>query len=303
MSPAKRETVEIEGRSLTLSNLPKVLYPESGFTKAAVLDYYARIAPVLLPHLVDRPLTVKRYPDGVGSSMFYMKNAPSHRPDWTRTATLPSPGSTKNRDTLDYLLVDDLPTLMWVANLAALELHTPMWRVTGTGGQAAQAHPDLLVADLDPGPPATIVECAAVAGLLRKEIDGPLYAKTSGSKGMQVYGPVTDGRTAEQTRESMRETAERLARDHPDLVVSNMRRNLRPGKVLVDWSQNNPAKTTVSVYSLRALAIPRVSTPVSWEEVAACRTPEDLSFGPADVLARVERDGDLFAPLAHVSSA
>ena len=291
-----KSTVAIEGRELKLTNLEKVLYPAAGFTKGEVIDYYAHIAPILLPHLADRPLTVKRYPDGVGSSMFYMKNAPSYRPDWMRTARLPSPGSTKNRDMIDYLVVEDLPGLIWVANLASLELHTPMWRVS-TG------QPDLIVADLDPGPPATIVDCCAVALLLREVIDGPLFAKTSGSKGMQVYGHAAKGATGEQTREDMRSVAERLAGEHPDLVVSNMRKSLRPGKVLIDWSQNNPAKTTVTAYSPRALEHPTVSTPVSWDEVEACRKPEDLVFTPADVLARVERDGDLFAPLAGGSPA
>lgn len=283
--------VSVEGRELKLTNLEKVLYPETGFTKGAVIDYYARVAPALLPHLADRPLTVKRYPDGVGASMFYMKNAPSYRPDWVRTERLPSPGSTKNRDMIDYLVVEGLPSLVWVANLASLELHTPMWRVS-TG------RPDLIVADLDPGPPATIVECCRVALLLREVLDGPLFAKTSGSKGMQVYAAAARGQTGEQTRDAMRGVAERLAREHPDLVVSNMRKSLRPGKVLVDWSQNNPAKTTVTVYSLRAGGRPTVSAPVTWDEVEACGEPSDLVFTPDDVLARVERDGDLFAPLA-----
>jgi bifunctional non-homologous end joining protein LigD len=189
-----------------------------------------------------------------------------------------------------------------VVNLAALELHTPMWRTAGTGDDGSRGDPDLMVADLDPGPPATIVECARVASLLRDVVDAPLYAKTSGSKGLQVYARVTDGSTAEQTRQTMRDIADRLAREHPDLVVSNMRKSLRPGKVLVDWSQNNPAKTTVTVYSLRARDSPRVSTPVSWDEVEACRDPGDLVFGPRDALARVARDGDLFAPLAPLAS-
>jgi bifunctional non-homologous end joining protein LigD len=285
-----RTPVTIAGRDLSLSNLDKIMYPETGTTKAEVIDYYARMAPVLLPHVTDRPMTVKRYPDGVDGSMFYMKNAPAHRPDWIRTVTVASPGSTKNRDTVDYLVLEEVAALVWVANLAALELHTPMWRVS-TG------LPDLIVADLDPGPPAGILECARVAELLREAMDGPLFVKTSGSKGLQVYAAAPDGATGEQTRDEARRIADTLARKHPELVVSNMRKDLRPGKVLLDWSQNNPAKTTVSVYSLRARERPTVSTPVSWEELAAARNPADLSFTAADVLARVAQDGDLFAPL------
>jgi bifunctional non-homologous end joining protein LigD len=287
---ASKVPVEIEGRRLTLSNLDKVLYPQTGFAKAQVLDYYTRIAPVLLPHLRDRPLTLKRYPNGVEGGSFYEKNAPSHRPEWVHTATLASPGSTRNRETIDYVVVDELATLIWVANLASLELHTPMWRVS-TG------KPDLIVVDLDPGPPATIVECCRVASLVREATDLDWYAKTSGSKGMQLYTAVRDGRTAEQTSAEMKALAERLEREHPDLVVSRMTKAIRPGKVLLDWSQNNGAKTTVSVYSLRARPQHTVSTPLTWDEVEGCRQPEDLVFLAEDVLARVEQSGDLFAPL------
>nr|MDT0664642.1 non-homologous end-joining DNA ligase [Micromonospora sp. DSM 115978] len=270
--------------------LDKVLYPETGTTKGEVIDYYRRIADVLLPHLRDRPLTVVRYPDGVTGNSFFTKNAPSYRPDWIPTATIDSPGSTKNRSTIDYLVVSELASLMWVANLAALELHTPMWRVS-TGA------PDLIVADLDPGPGTTVIDCARVALLLREQLDGQLCVKTSGSKGLQVYGPVRDGRDGMQTREDMKQVAARLQREHPDLVVSNMRKDLRDKKVLLDWSQNNPAKTTVSVYSLRARSRPTVSTPVTWDEVADARSPDDLVFTADQVVERVERHGDLFAPL------
>jgi bifunctional non-homologous end joining protein LigD len=282
--------VDIEGRRLTLSNLDKVLYPEAGFTKAQVLDYYTRIAPVLLPHLRDRPLTLKRYPEGVTGGFFFEKNAPSHRPDWVRTATIASPGSTRNRETINYVVVDELPTLVWVANLASLELHTPMWRVT-------KGRPDMVVVDLDPGPPATIVECCRVACLVRDETDLQWQAKTSGSKGLQLYAPVHDERTSDETSADMKALAEKLEKAHPDLVVSRMTKSLRPGKVLLDWSQNNSAKTTVSVYSLRAREQPTVSTPVTWDEVERCQKPDDLVFLADDVLARVEEMGDLFAPL------
>jgi bifunctional non-homologous end joining protein LigD len=303
-----RVPVEVGGRRFSLSNLGKVLYPETGVTKAEVIDYYRRIAPVLLPHLRDRPLTAVRFPDGVGSSGFFTKSAPSHRPDWVRTARLPSPRSTKDRDTIDYLVVDDLATLIWVANLAAIELHTPMWHIS-TG------RPDLVVADLDPGPPATVVDCARVALELRDAVGGaaggeadgvgggPLCVKTSGSKGLQVYWRVTDGRTSAQSRDGMRRVAERLARAHPNLVVANMRKDLRAGKVLLDWSQNNQAKTTVTVYSLRARTTPTVSTPLTWEEVEAARTPADLTFTADDVLSRVEEHGDLFDPLLGASGS
>ena len=289
-SGADATSVELDGRRLKLSNLDRVLYPEAGTTKAEVIHYYTEIAPVLLPHLTDRPLTVVRFPEGVGKNGFFSKNAPPHRPAWTRVATLPSPGSSRNRETIDYLVADERATLVWLANLAALELHTPMWRIS-TG------QPDLLVADLDPGPGTTVLDCARVALLLRDVLPEPLCVKTSGSKGLQVYGRVSDGRTGQQVNDDMRALAQRLARDHPDLVVANMRKDLRVGRVLLDWSQNNPAKTTVSVYSLRARSAPTVSTPLSWDEVAAARDARDLTFTAADVPRRVDALGDLFAPL------
>jgi DNA ligase D-like protein (predicted polymerase) len=288
--------VDIEGRQVALTNLEKVLYPSVGFAKAQVLDYYTRIAPVLLPHLADRAVTRKRYPDGVEGQVFFEKNAPRGTPEWVRTETLPSPGSSKGRETIDYVVVDDLPTLVWTANLASLELHTHMWRV----GDGAQLAPDMVVFDLDPGPPATIVECCQVARLLRPllEADGvrPL-PKTSGSKGLQLYARADAFGSSQETSAYAKGLAQRLEKEQPELVVHRMTRALRDGKVLVDWSQNSAAKTTVSVYSLRAKDRPTVSTPVTWDEVEACRSPQDLVFTSDDVLARVEEHGDLFAPL------
>ncbi len=285
--------VDVEGISVVLSNLEKVLYPEVGFTKGQVLDYYTRVAPVLLPHLAERAVTRKRYPDGVQGQVFFEKNAPRGTPPWVRTVNLPSPGSSKNRETIDYVVVQDLATLVWTANLASLELHTHMWRVDRDG-------PDLIVFDLDPGEPATIVECCQVAQLLRPllEADGlsPL-AKTSGSKGMQLYARADGFDSSEQTSAYAKGVAQRLEKEHPDLVVHRMTKSLRPGKVLVDWSQNSAAKTTVSVYSLRARPRPTVSTPITWEEVEGCRRADDLVFTSDDVLGRVARHGDLFAPL------
>jgi bifunctional non-homologous end joining protein LigD len=293
---AEKVAVQVDGRQLTLSNLDKVLYPEAGFTKGEVIDYYTRIATVLLPHVQDRPLTFKRYPEGVEGGFFFAKNAPSHTPQWVRTVTLPSPGSTKNRDTINYPVASDLPTLVWAANLAALELHVPMWRVTRTG---KPKHPDLMVFDLDPGPPATIVECCDVAGHVRSLLaaDGlTAYAKTSGSKGLQLYVPLDEKAAWEDVHSYARKLAQQLEKEHPKLVVWNMKKELRNGKVLVDWSQNNAAKTTVAVYSLRARALPTASTPVTWDEVEACTRPDDLRFTSKQVLERVEDHGDLFAP-------
>ncbi len=287
--------VAVEGRQVALTNLEKVLYPD-GFTKGQVLDYYTRIAPVLLPHLAGRAVTRKRYPDGVEGQVFFEKNAPRGTPDWVTVVTLPSPGSSKGRETIDYVVVDELAALVWTANLASLELHTHMWRV-----QDDQAlPPDMVVFDLDPGPPATIVECCRVALLLRPllEADGhTAVAKTSGSKGLQLYARADSFGSAEQTSAYAKSLAQRLEKEHPDLVVHRMTKALRDGKVLVDWSQNSAAKTTVSVYSLRARPTPTVSTPVTWDEVAACRQPQDLVFTGDDVLARVDELGDLFAVL------
>jgi bifunctional non-homologous end joining protein LigD len=288
---AQKVPVKVEGRELTLSNLDKVLYPDYGFTKAEIIDYYSRIAPVLLPHVEGRPLTVKRYPNGVTGQSFFEKNAPEHTPDWVRRVTLPVPGSTKNRETINFAVVEDLPTLVYYANLAALELHVPQWRVDDDGEALP---PDLLVFDLDPGPPATIVECCQVALMLRDMLKAEGLSarpKTSGRKGMQLYA---DWDCREEPSAYAKRLAQVLAKEHPQQVVSVMTKKARPGKVFIDWSQNNPAKTTVAAYSLRAGEQPTVSTPLTWKEVEGCERPEDLVFMAPDVLARVGKRGDLF---------
>ncbi|PRX50363.1 bifunctional non-homologous end joining protein LigD [Prauserella shujinwangii] len=293
---AEGQLVEVEGRRLRVSNLDKVLYPEDGFTKGEVIDYYVRVAPVLLPHVRDRPLTLKRYPNGVEGNSFFEKDVSRHAPDWVRTVCIETPGSSRGAEKADFALVQDLPTLVWAANLASLELHVPQWTVGPRGGERA---PDLLVFDLDPGSPATIVECCRVALRLRDVLaeDGyAAYPKTSGSKGLQLYSPVRT-RSSERTSEYAKRLAERLERELPELVVSRMAKRLRPGKVLIDWSQNNPKKTTVAPYSLRARPAPTVSTPVTWDEVAACRRPGDLVYTADDVLDRLEEHGDLLEPL------
>ena len=293
MAESEKVLVEVGGHRLTLSNLGKVLYPAAGFHKGEIVDYYTRIAPVLLPHLADRALTVKRYPNGVDRPFFFEKNAPRGTPSWVRTVTLPAPGSTKNRDTIDYVVVEELPTLVWLANLAALELHVPQWRVPP---RARKPRTDTIVFDLDPGPPATIAECCEVALALRELLEADGFApvpKTSGSKGMQVSAAieVTDPELPSRYAHAL---ARRLEQALPALVVSKMAKELRPRKVFVDWSQNNPAKTTVAPYSLRAKDTPTVSTPLTWDEVAAGGA---ISFTAAEVLERVEEHGDLWAPV------
>ena len=292
----KQVTVDVDGRRLKLSNLDKVLYPEAGFRKGEVIDYYVRIAPVLLPHITDRPLTLLRYPDGVDGQSFFEKDVSRHAPDWVRTAEVPTPGSTKGSESADFAVVDDLPTLVWVANLASLELHVPQWKVGPRGGRR---DPDLLVFDLDPGAPATIVECCRVAVRLRSllESDGlTVVAKTSGSKGMQLYAPVQTS-NPEQTSDYARSLAEQLAAETPSEVTARMTKSLRRGKVFIDWSQNNPNTTTVAPYSLRARSRPTVSTPLTWDEVAACETVEAMTFTADDVLSRIDTHADLFEPL------
>ncbi len=299
--------VQIGERRVAVSNLEKILYPQAGFTKGQVLDYYARVAPALLPHLAGRPLTRKRYPDGVEGPSFFEKNAPRGTPSWVRTVTLPVPGSTKNRDTIDFVITDDLATLVWVANLASLELHVPQWRVDAQG-KVLDA--DLLVLDLDPGAPATIVECCRVALLLRDALaaDGiTAYPKTSGSKGLQLYAPLRPT-PSEQASAYAHALARRLERSHGDLVLSDMTKRLRAGKVFIDWSQNAAAKTTVAPYSLRARPQPTVSTPVTWEEVEGCAAATSseeagLVFTAPQVLERLERDGDLLADLCDGKAA
>ena len=289
--------VEVEGRQLKLSNLDKVFYPEPGFTKGQVIDYYTRVAPVLLPHLRARPLTMKRYPNGVEGKFFYEKECPSHRPDWVKTKRITARGSTKDRTSVNFCVVDGLPTLVWVANLADLELHTSLSRADDI------THPTMAAFDLDPGPGTTIVECCQVAVWLREIFDDlglQAFPKTSGSKGLQVYLPLNSGATYKQTKPFANALAELLERDHPELVVSKMKKELRKNKVLVDWSQNDQHKTTVCVYSLRAKSTPTASTPVSWDEVEKCLKkgdPELLSFEAAQVLKRVDKSGDLFEPV------
>jgi bifunctional non-homologous end joining protein LigD len=289
--------VEVDGRRLKLSNLGKVLYPEVGFTKGQVIDYYTRVAPAVLPHLRGRPLTLKRYPNGVDREFFYEKECPSHRPEWVRTAAL---WSRSNEREINYCLADDLPTLVWAANLADLELHTPMSLAEDI------KRPTMVVFDLDPGPPAGLLDCARVANWLR-ELLGQLgletFPKTSGSKGLQAYLPLNTPVTYDDTKPFARAIAELLEKRHAELVVSRMKKSLRPGKVLVDWSQNDEHKTTVCAYSLRARERPTVSTPVTWEEVDRAREADDpglITFDSDDVLDRYEELGDLFAPVLEL---
>ncbi len=280
-----RVVVKVDGVTLELSNLDKVLYPAAGFTKGEVIDYYTRMAPVLLPHLADRPLTRIRYPNGVDGNGFFEKNAPAGVPDWVRVERLPAPGSTKGRQTLDYVVADDLPTLVWLANLAALELHVPQWTVGSVG-------PDRLVLDLDPGAPAGLAECAEVALLLRDRlaVDGLVgYPKTSGKKGMQLMCALSGTQPADEVSVYARRVAEDLARAHPKLIVSQMTKSLRPRKVFIDWSQNNAAKTTVAPYSLRAQATPTVSTPLTWAEV---ESGASRPYRSEEGLERVAEHGD-----------
>ena len=293
MSPKsdQKVTVDVEGHHLQLTNLDKVLFPDVGFTKGQLIDYYTRVAPVLLPHLSGRPMTVKRYPNGVEDTFFFEKNASRGTPSWVRIARLPAPGSTKNRDEIDYVVVEELGTLVWLANLAAVELHVPQWHLPP---RARKPRVDEIVFDLDPGPPADIEQCRRVALWLRDRLtaDGlhPV-AKTSGSKGMQVSVPISSDDRERPSRYAHL-LARRLEAQRPDLIVSRMAKDLRPGKVLVDWSQNNPAKTTVAPYSLRARPQPTVSTPLAWDEVEA---GGPLSFTAGEVLDRVAEHGDLFA--------
>jgi DNA ligase D-like protein (predicted polymerase) len=292
-----RQRVEIGGRQLQVSNLEKVLFPEVSFTKAQVIDYYVRIAPVLLPHVAGRPVTFTRWPDGLEGQTFFEKNSARHAPDWVRRVTIPSPGSSRGRETLDMVILESVADLAWAANLAALEVHVPQWQVDRDGQPDL---PDLLVLDLDPGPDTGIVECCVVAERLgeRLEADGlDPVVKTSGSKGMQVYAPIDTPTDREHPSRYAKQLAQELSAETPDDVVWRMEKVLRPGKVLVDWSQNNPAKTTVAPYSLRARAGATVSTPIGWDEVDAVREgadPATLRFTTDDVLARVEEYGDLF---------
>jgi bifunctional non-homologous end joining protein LigD len=288
----------IDGRELSVSNLDKVLFPQCGFTKGQLIDYYVRVAEVMLPHVRERPLTMKRFPDGVEGKSFFEKHIPSHAPDWVHSVAV---SSNDGQDVIPYAIVDDLPTLAWAANLGTIELHVPLWHVGRH--RKLPARPDFLVFDLDPGESTSIVECCVVAGYVMDELakDGTeSFAKTSGSKGLQLYAAAGPKTTWDGLRARAHDIARKLESDHGDLVVSNMRKSLRKGRVLIDWSQNHPAKTTVAVYSVRAMPRPTVSTPVTPAEVQRCATlsdPELLRFETDDVLRRVDKSGDLFAPL------
>ena len=285
----------VDGRELHLTHPEKILYPEVGFTKGQVIDYYTRVAPVLLPHLKDRPLTLKRYPNGVEGEFFYEKRAPKYRPDWIKTAAVPSAHDPTGQ--INFCLVNDLPSLVWVANLADLELHPFLARKQDV------ERPTQLVFDLDPGEPTDATDCAQVALLLHEvlgKLDLECFIKSSGSKGLQLHVPLNTPISYEITKPFARALAVAMQEAHPDRVVYDMKKALRPGKVLIDWSQNDSSKTTILVYSLRAKPRPYVAAPLTWEEVAACAQQDDpklILFETEQVLKRIERDGDLFAQL------
>ena len=289
--------IEVQGKQLKLSNLEKVLYPAVGFTKKDVIDYYVRIAPAIIPHLAGRALTRKRYPDGVEGEPFFEKNAPMHRPEWVKTAPI---WSGRNRRTIHYVLADDMATLVWLANLAALELHPSLSLAKDI------TRPTMMVFDLDPGPPANIVQCCQV-GLWLREIFEHFnlrsFPKTSGSKGLQIYVPLNTPVTYEATKLFSHALAQLLEHDHREQVVSEMKKQVRTGKVFVDWSQNDEHKTTIGVYSLRAREHPTVSTPVTWEEVERAYKKKDagvLVFEAKEAVARFEKMGDLFEPVLEL---
>jgi bifunctional non-homologous end joining protein LigD len=292
--PRARE-VEVDGRTVSITNLDKVLYPDAGFTKGEVIDYYARVADAILPHLRGRAMTLNRFPNGIGAGSFYEKRCPGHRPDWVGTARIEM-GS----ETIDFCLCEDRPTLIWLAQLAALELHPSLSLADDP------ERPTVLAFDLDPGPPAGILECCEVALRLRELFGGlglKCFPKTSGSKGLQVYAPLEGKATYAETKPFAHAVAKLLERERPDEVVSRMAKKLRRGKVFVDWSQNDRAKTTVAVYSLRARERPTVSTPVAWDEVERASGGGDagaLRFEATQVLERVEERGDLFAPVLEL---
>jgi bifunctional non-homologous end joining protein LigD len=289
--------VEVEKRKLSLTNLDKILYPAAGFTKGQVVDFYVRIASVLVPHLAGRALTMKRYPEGIDHEYFFEKNAPKFRPDWVKTAPV---WSESNHRTINFILADDLPTLVWIANLASIELHPSLSLAEDI------ATPTMIVFDLDPGPPANIVQCAQVGLWVRDIFDHfglRSFPKTSGSKGMQIYVPLNTKTSYQQTKSFAHAVARLLEQEHPDLVVSDMKKAVRTNRVFVDWSQNDQHKTTISVYSLRAREHPTVSTPITWEEVEQALKKKDaahLVFEAKDVLARVEKMGDLFDPVQRL---
>ena len=297
---AREVLVDVEGRTLRISNLDKVLYPRTGTTKGEVLNYYAQIAPTLLPHLKDRAVTRIRWPHGVQDKSFFEKNAPAGTPSWVRTATVPTTGSrgpSRNGDTLVFPIVDDLATLTWLVNLAALELHVHQWTVNRSG---RPRNPNRLVIDLDPGEPAGLPECCNVALLVRDRLaerDLDARAVTSGSKGLHLYAALPGKLNSEETTGLAKEVAEALQKEHPKLVTATMTKSRRSGKVFLDWSQNAGSKTTISPYSLRGRERPTVATPVTWDEVeAGAEDPLGLEqFRFEEVLDRVAEHGDLFA--------
>ncbi|GAB6899730.1 non-homologous end-joining DNA ligase [Kineosporia succinea] len=294
--PANEQLVDVGGRTLRLRNLDKVLYPSTGTTKGELLHYLTSVSGLLLPHLKDRPATRKRWPDGVESSTtFFEKNVPRGAPSWLRDVTLPAPGSTKDREMVTYPLIDDLAGLVWAANLAALELHVPQWRV---GPRGAAKDPDLLVIDLDPGAPAGLPQCAEVAWAVREKLedDGLVaFPVTSGGKGMQLYAAVSGKQDATTVREYAHRLAEGLEREMPRLVVSRMAKALRKNKVLLDWSQNHSAKTTICPFSPRGRERPTVAAPRTWDELDDPGALRQLEFG--EVLDRVPDLGDPLAEL------
>jgi bifunctional non-homologous end joining protein LigD len=298
VSPKGAIRTTIGGRELSISNLDKVRSPANGFTKGQVIDYYVRIAEVMLPHIADRPLTLKRYPNGVDHTYFFEKHVPTHAPEWIGHIRVPS---TSDGESVDYSDVSDVAGLAWAANLASIELHVPLWHVGRR--RKLPAPPDHMVFDLDPGEGTSIVECCEVAILIEEILcDRSMQSspKTSGSKGLQLYVPLGSKPTWAGLREEALGIALQLEKDHPELIVSNMRKNLRRGKVLIDWSQNHPAKTTVAAYSLRGRPEPTVSTPVTWDEVRHCHDRREaslLSFTAGEVLERVDDLGDLFSAL------
>ena len=288
MAEAERVPVEIGGRSLSVSNLDKVLYPLIGFTKAQVIDYYVRVAPVMLPHIEDRGVTLRRWPDGVTGESFFEKRCPSHRPGWVGTCA--GPGD--RRGGIDYCRVDSVAALAWTANLAALEIHSPMARCGEVDA------PSMLVFDLDPGDPATMIECCRVALEIQAVLESVglvACAKTSGNKGLQLYVPLNSPHTHTDASDFALAVAQLLEQNLPELVLSNMNRKRRVGKVFVDWSQNSRHKTTIAPYSLRGRDRPTVSTPLSWDEVADGAGGEPLIFEAFEVLDRITESGDLFA--------
>jgi bifunctional non-homologous end joining protein LigD len=291
--------VEVDGHELKLTNLDKVLYPKAGFTKGQVVDYYAKVAPAIIPHLAGRAVTLRRFPEGVDDldAAFFEKRCPKHRPKWVKTARVEAGPHAGH---IDFCVCDSLPTLVWMAQLAAIELHPSL------SLSRAPKRPTVLAFDLDPGPPADVVDCCRVALRLRELFDHfgvECFPKTSGSKGLQVYVPLNAPTSYDETKPFAKAIAQLLEKQTPDQVVSRMKKVERKGKVFVDWSQNHQRKTTIAVYSLRARERPTVSTPVSWDEVERAAEGGDadsLAFEAPDVLERVERHGDLFAPVLEL---